>query len=70
MPAECKDRIESALKRKGLGSQFNVQPGEICAGGELGHDSCKGDGGSPLVCQAEDGRWHVVGLGKYMYNFF
>ena len=40
-------------------------PAEFCAGGEIGHDSCKGDGGAPLVCEAEDGRWHVVGLGKY-----
>ena len=30
--------------------------------GEPGKDSCSGDGGSPLVCQAVSGRWHVIGL--------
>merc|ERR1711913_106079 len=25
-------------------------------------DACTGDGGSPLVCQAQSGRWTVVGL--------
>ena len=46
---------------------FRVHASEFCAGGEIGKDSCKGDGGAPLVCEAGDGRWHVVGLGKYMY---
>jgi len=39
-----------------------ILPGEICAGAEEGKDACKGDGGSPLVCQAVSGRWHVVGM--------
>merc|ERR1712048_1396430 len=30
--------------------------------GEVGKDACTGDGGSPLVCQAQSGRWTVVGL--------
>merc|ERR1712226_688334 len=25
-------------------------------------DACTGDGGSPLVCQGQSGRWTVVGL--------
>ena len=28
--------------------------------GEPGKDTCSGDGGSPLVCQAVSGRWHVM----------
>jgi len=59
---KCKERIESAQRRRGEKPKFNVKPGEFCAGGEIGHDSCKGDGGAPLVCEAKDGRWHVVGL--------
>jgi len=64
---KCKERIEAGQKRIGQKPIFNVRPGEFCAGGEIGHDSCKGDGGAPLVCEAEDGRWHVVGLGKYLH---
>jgi len=49
---------------KGLGrSSFSVEPvSEVCAGGVPGKDACSGDGGSPLVCKSESGRWTVVGL--------
>ena len=43
-------------------SYFRLRAGEVCAGGEAGKDACDGDGGSPLVCQSEEGNWHVVGL--------
>ena len=40
---------------------FRLRSGEVCAGGEAGKDSCDGDGGAPLVCQSNQGNWHVVG---------
>ena len=46
----------------GVGDRFQLHQSEICAGGEIGKDACTGDGGSPLVCQAQSGRWTVVGL--------
>ncbi|XP_072034200.1 uncharacterized protein [Amphiura filiformis] len=34
----------------------------ICAGGEGEIDNCHGDSGGPLICQSENGRWHLVGI--------
>jgi len=55
--ADC----ERKLQRTRLGYEFTLHPGFICAGGEEGKDSCKGDGGSPLVCQV-GGSWQLAGL--------
>ena len=42
---------------------FSLKGGEYCAGGEVGKDLCNAvEGGSPLVCQSEEGNWHVAGL--------
>ena len=62
--SRCNSDIRQALnnERQGLGNRFQLDPSEICAGGEIGKDACTGDGGSPLVCQAQSGRWTVVGL--------
>ena len=65
----CTAKLAVALSNRsaefGLGAvagQFQLEAGELCAGGEAGRDACTGDGGSPLVCQAGSGRWTVVGL--------
>jgi len=60
----CNSALKRALnsKKPGVGDRFQLDSSEICAGGEIGKDACTGDGGSPLVCQAESGRWTVVGL--------
>jgi len=65
MPAgQCEAKLRVALnaQQPGTGDRFQIHPSEICAGGEVGKDACTGDGGSPLVCQAQSGRWTVVGL--------
>lgn len=60
----CQAKLKAALnsKKPGVGDKFTISPSEICAGAEVGKDACTGDGGSPLVCQAQSGRWTVVGL--------
>ena len=44
-----------------LGPSFLLHPGFLCAGGEEGKDACKGDGGSPLVCDI-GGVWQLAGV--------
>jgi len=60
----CNRKLKTALnnQRRGVGDRFNLDSSEICAGAEVGKDACTGDGGSPLVCQAQSGRWTVMGL--------
>jgi len=61
---QCEAKLKAALnaRKPGVGDRFQLDSSEICAGGEVGKDACTGDGGSPLVCQAQSGRWTVVGL--------
>eukprot|EP00397_Hematodinium_sp_SG-2012_P041536 GEMP01045768.1.p1 GENE.GEMP01045768.1~~GEMP01045768.1.p1 ORF type:complete len:431 (+),score=33.44 GEMP01045768.1:68-1294(+) len=42
---------QSALRTTRLGDFFVLDDSFVCAGGQSGLDTCKGDGGSPLVCQ-------------------
>ncbi|KAF5276066.1 hypothetical protein FQA39_LY00862 [Lamprigera yunnana] len=44
--ATCQDRLRTTR----LGKHFKLHETFICAGGEPDQDTCKGDGGSPLVC--------------------
>uniref|UniRef100_A0A6P4FH82 Phenoloxidase-activating factor 2 n=1 Tax=Drosophila rhopaloa TaxID=1041015 RepID=A0A6P4FH82_DRORH len=46
---ECQARMKLAH-----GDKFVLDESLICAGGELGKDSCFGDGGSPLVCPLKE----------------
>ena len=47
---ECNDLFRSSR----LGQKFTLHKSMICAGGEHAQDTCKGDGGGPLVCPSKD----------------
>ncbi|KAK7582252.1 hypothetical protein V9T40_013697 [Parthenolecanium corni] len=44
------DQCVTMLRRSPLGPKFSLHPSFICAMGTPGTDTCKGDGGGPLVC--------------------
>lgn len=50
LPVVPRDLCQSGLRKTRLGGAFKLHESFICAGGEAGRDTCKGDGGSPLVC--------------------
>ena len=60
----CEASLKYAFKtrRSKLANSFQLHASQMCAGGEIGKDTCEGDGGSPLVCQAQSGRWTAMGL--------
>jgi len=44
---------EATLRTTRLGQKYKLHDSFLCAGGVAGRDTCKGDGGSPLVCPSK-----------------
>jgi len=44
---------QNELRNTRLGQKFKLDDSFMCAGGIKGRDTCKGDGGSPLVCPSK-----------------
>jgi len=53
LPVVNHDSCEASLRQTRLGQKFKLHSSFVCAGGEGGKDTCKGDGGSPLVCPSQ-----------------
>merc|ERR1719410_2098775 len=47
--AVCQDTLRTTR----LGQKYKLHDSFLCAGGVAGRDTCKGDGGSPLVCPSK-----------------
>merc|ERR1712088_1297172 len=53
LPVVGHDQCEASLRTTRLGKRFQLDDSFIFAGVVDGKDTCKGDGGSPLVCQSK-----------------
>nr|XP_014289638.1 uncharacterized protein LOC106689256 [Halyomorpha halys] len=64
LPIVPKDQCTNSLRKTRLGKYFRLHDSFVCAGGIIGKDTCKGDGGGPLVCPVEGkpGTYEVTGL--------
>ncbi|XP_037047744.1 phenoloxidase-activating factor 2-like [Bradysia coprophila] len=51
LPIVPHDQCQDLFRKTILGKYFRLDSKFICAGGELGIDTCDGDGGSPLFCK-------------------
>lgn len=51
LPLVERNKCEEEFRKTRLGIHFQLHASFICAGGEKDVDTCRGDGGSPLVCQ-------------------
>ena len=55
------NKCEKSLKTTRLGNYFKLHHTFMCAGGTAGQDTCRGDGGSPLVCKLAKDDKHIDG---------
>lgn len=62
VPLVNQETCERQFQNNRLGKRFRLHESFVCAGGEEGLDSCKNDGGSPLICPRADGSYVLTGL--------
>jgi len=65
---ECARRLRPTFEQKGVRG-WQPQPSEVCAGGRPGEDTCRGEGGAPLVCYDDSSdQYFLVGLVGYGFG--
>lgn len=64
LPIVERETCQNQLRTTRLGRHFILDKSFVCAGGEEGKDTCKGDGGGPLACPipGEKHRYYQVGM--------
>ena len=58
-PEVCQSQLRENSE---LGPQYELQPSLVCTGGT---ETCRGDEGSPLVCQLSPGLYYQAGVVSY-----
>ena len=53
LPVVNNSACQDSLRQTRLGGKFKLDNSFLCAGGVDGKDTCRGDGGSPLVCPSQ-----------------
>merc|ERR1712232_989954 len=53
LPVVNHTTCQDSLRQTRLGKKFKLDKSFLCAGGVDGKDTCRGDGGSPLVCPSQ-----------------
>ncbi|VVC37437.1 Serine proteases, trypsin family, serine active site,Peptidase S1, PA clan,Serine proteases, trypsin [Cinara cedri] len=69
LPIVPRDICQAQLRLDGNKPNFELHDSFICAGGEIGRDTCQGDGGSPLMCPNPDDskQFHQAGIVSWGY---
>lgn len=62
LPVVERSQCRTMLRATKLGPFFQLHKNFLCAGGEPGVDTCKGDGGSPLACKRDDDSYVQTGI--------
>merc|ERR1711936_818948 len=66
--SDCESRLGPIFEERGV-KNWRLQPSEVCAGGVRGKDSCRGEGGAPLVCYDQDSdQYFALGLVNYGFG--
>ncbi|EAT46191.1 AAEL002595-PA [Aedes aegypti] len=63
LPVVPHQSCQSSMRTTRLGMRFILDKSFMCAGGEVGQDTCRGDGGSPLVCPVPGSPTHYYQAG-------